>query len=106
MDKQSANICKQALIQGQSTCDREDLLCECKTWCKKLGIRCVTGQTPNKEKEQADNLKLKRSLWKENDKEIRADLNELKKVKYIQMPTTKWKEFTSEKSLSQMQDMV
>ena len=47
------------------------------------------GTDPNKEKEQADNLKLKRGLWKENDKEIRAELDELSKVKDIQMPTTK-----------------
>ena len=39
--------------------------------------------------EQADNLKLKRGLWKENDKEIRSALDNLKKVKYIDMPTTK-----------------
>ena len=77
MDKQDANICKQALIQGQSTFGREDLLTECITWCKKFDIRCVTmGTDPNKEKEQADNLKLKRGLWKENDKEIRVDLDE------------------------------
>ena len=39
--------------------------------------------------EQADNLKLKRGRWKENYNEIRAELDELKKVKYIDMPTTK-----------------
>ena len=61
MDKQHTNICKQALIQAQSTCDREDLLTECITWCKKLGIRCVTkGTDTDKGKEQADNLKLKK----------------------------------------------
>ena len=60
------------------------------TRCKKLEIRCVTmGTNPLKEMEQADNLKLKRGLWKENNKEIRAELDELKKVKYIDMPTTK-----------------
>ena len=63
MDKKSTNICKQALIQGQSTCDGEDLLTECITWCKKLGIRCVTKETDtDKEKEQADNLKLKKHI--------------------------------------------
>ena len=67
MDKQEANICRQALIQEQSTFGGEDLLTECITWCTKFGIRCVTmGTDPNKEKE--------------NDKEIRSDLNELKKV--------------------------
>ena len=53
-------------------CGGEDLLIECITWCKKFGIRCVTmGTDPNKEKEQADNLKLKMGLWKDNVKEIR-----------------------------------
>ena len=35
------------------------------------------------EMEQADNLKLKRGLWKENDKEIRAELDQLNKAEYI-----------------------
>ena len=75
MDEQDANICKRALIQGQSTCVGGDLLTECITWCKKFDIRCVTmGTNPIPEMEQADNLKLKRGLWKENDKEIRAAL--------------------------------
>ena len=47
------------------------------------------GTNPIKEIEQADNKKLKRGLWKENYKEIRAALDELKKVRYIDMPTTK-----------------
>ena len=56
----------------------------------KIEIRCLTlGKNPIPEMEQADNLKLKRGLLKENDKEIRAALDELKEVKYIDMPTTK-----------------
>ena len=39
--------------------------------------------------EQAENLKLKRELWEKNYKEIRAALDKLKKVKYIDMHTTK-----------------
>ena len=71
MDKQDANICKQTLIQGQGTRGGEDLLTECITRCKKFDIIYVTmGTNPIKEMEQADNLKLKRGLWKENDKEI------------------------------------
>ena len=45
------------------------------------------GNDPNKKNEQADNLKLKRGLWKENNKEKIADLDELSKVKDIHMPT-------------------
>ena len=90
MDEQDANICKRALIQGQSTCGGGDLLPECITWWKKFNIRCVTkGTNPIPEMEQADNLKLKRGVWKENYKEIGAELDEQKKVKYIDMPTTK-----------------
>ena len=64
MDEQSANICKQALIQGQSTCDGEYLFSECIAWWKKLGIQCITMETDsNKEKEQAGNLTLKMGLW-------------------------------------------
>ena len=47
------------------------------------------GREKDKEKEQADNLKLKKALWRENDKEIRAELDELSKVKDLKMPTTK-----------------
>ena len=51
-------------------------------WCKKFDIRFVTmGTNPIKEMEQADNLKLQRGPWKENYKEIREDLDELKKSK-------------------------
>ena len=67
-------------MYGKTMCGGRDLLTECITWCKKFDIRCVTMRTnPIKEMEQADNLKLKRGLWKENDKEIRAELDELKK---------------------------
>ena len=59
MDNKSTNLCKQALIQGQSMCDGEDLLTECITWCKKFGIRCVTLRI-EKDKEKAYNLKLKK----------------------------------------------
>ena len=47
------------------------------------------GTDPVLDREQADNLKLKQGLWKENDKEIRTALDKLKKVKYIDMPRTK-----------------
>ena len=90
MDKDDENICKKVLIAGQNTCDGGDLLNECITWCKNLNIRCVTmGTDPVLDREQADNLKLKQGLWRENDKEIRTALDKLKKVKYIDMPKTK-----------------
>ena len=59
MDKKSTNLSKQALIQGQSMCNREDLLTECIMWWKKFVIRCVTLGI---EKEQAGNLKLKKTI--------------------------------------------
>ena len=40
-------------------------------------------------KAKLDDFKQKKNLWAENDKEIQADLNKLKKVKDIEMPTTK-----------------
>ena len=58
MDKQDENICKKALIAGQSTCGGGDLLTECITWCKKLKIRCVTmGTNPILENEQTQSKK-------------------------------------------------
>ena len=63
MDKENDNICKNALIQGQSTCAGGDLLNECKEWCKKLNIRFLTrGTDPIPEKARADNFKLKQGL--------------------------------------------
>ena len=38
MGKPNTNLCNQALIEGQNTCGGEDLLTECKEWCKKLKI--------------------------------------------------------------------
>ena len=56
MDKHDENICKRALIAGQSICGGWDLLTECITWCKKFNIRCITLGI-EKDKEKADNLK-------------------------------------------------
>ena len=38
MDKQDANTCKQALVQGQCMCGGGDLLTQCITQCKKFNI--------------------------------------------------------------------
>ena len=90
MDKKITNLCRQELIQWQSTCGGEDLLTECIEWCKKLEIRCVTlGIEKDKEKAQAENLKFKKALWRENDKEIRAEMDTLSKAKDLKMPSTK-----------------
>ena len=88
MSKQSTNLCKQALIEGQSTCGGEDLLTECIEWCKKFEIRCVTLGV-EKEKAQAENLKFNKAFWRENYREIRAEMDKLSKVKDLKMPTTK-----------------
>ena len=42
-----------------------------------------------KQKAQAENLKFKKALWMETDKEIRAEMGKLSKVKDLKMPTTK-----------------
>ena len=93
MDKSENNICKSALIAGQNTCAGEDLLNECIEWCNKLNIRCVTMGTdlhPLPEKVRSDNLKLKKALWAENDKVIRAEPNKLDKVRNTEMPSKKY----------------
>ena len=59
MDKTENNICKSALVAGQNTCAGEDLLNECKEWCNKLNIRCVTmGTDPIPANARADDFKL------------------------------------------------
>ena len=88
-DKDEENICKKVLIAGMQSFDGGDLLNECITWCKTLDIKCVTkGTDLILERAQANNYKLKKGLWAENDKEIRAALDKLKKVKHIDMPNT------------------
>ena len=75
MDKTENNICKSALVAGQNTCAGEDLLNKCKEWCNKLNIRCATmGKDPIPAKARADDLKLKKALWAENNKDIRLEL--------------------------------
>ena len=90
MDKCKNNICKHVLIAGQQTCAGEVLLNEYIEWCKKLNIRCVTrGKDPNPTKSRTDKFNLKKALWADNDKEIRAALNRMEKVMEKEMPTTK-----------------
>ena len=48
MGKSDDNMCKQALIAGQNTCNGGDLLTECITICKELNIQCVTRRTKQK----------------------------------------------------------
>ena len=95
MDKNETNICRSALVEGQNTCAGEDLLNECKAWCKKLNIRCVTrGTDPIPENARADDFKLKQALWRENDKEIRSEMDQKDKVRDIIMPKKRLKETT------------
>ena len=66
------------------------MLNECKALCKKLNIRCVTrGTDPIPENARADDFKLKQALWRENDKEIRLEINQKEKVRDIVMPQKK-----------------
>ena len=86
-DKTESNICKSTLVAGQNTCAGEDLLNECKAWCNKLDIRCVTmGTDPIPANAKADDFKLKKALWKENYKEIRYELDQKEKVRNIVTP--------------------
>ena len=95
MDKDKNNICKNALVQGQNTCAGGDLLNECKAWCKKLNIRCITrGTDPIPENARADDFKLKQALWRENDKYIRLEMDKKDKVLDIVMPQKRSKETT------------
>ena len=50
---------------------------------------CYQGSDPIPARGRTDEFNLKKGLWAENNKEIRAALNELKKVKEIEMPNTK-----------------
>ena len=59
-------------------CIGEDLLTECITICKKLNTQCLTKGEADKE----DQLKIKRAIWGENDKEICKEMDKYKKVKY------------------------
>ena len=47
------------------------------------------GTDPTPANARADDFKLKKALWAENDKEIRLELDKREKVKNIAMPTKK-----------------
>ena len=81
MGKSEDNLCKQALIAGQETCNGEDLLTECINICKDLKIQCITKGEPNK----AEQLKIKKALWKENDKEIHEEMDKSEKTREIKI---------------------
>ena len=57
MGKPDTNVGKQALQEGKTTCQREDLLTECINICKKLEIPCVT---EGERREPGVKLKIKR----------------------------------------------
>merc|ERR1712128_109211 len=91
MDADPSNYARKALIEGQKTCANGDLLTECIEWCKKFKIRCVTrGTNPIKDKAKYDEFMLKKGLWRENDKDIKIEKDELSKVRDIEMPTKKY----------------
>ena len=85
MGKTESNLCKQALIAGQQTCNWEDLLTECINICKELNTLGVTKGKQDK----LEQLKIKRALWRENDKEIREGLDKSDKVKHLPIPKFK-----------------
>ena len=85
--KSDDNLCKQALIEGQNTYNGEDLLTECINICKKLNIPCVTKGEP----EQEDKIIIKKALWRENDKEIKSEMENARKDRHFEIPTKKVK---------------
>ena len=66
MGKSDDNLCKQARIARKETFNWEDLLTECMNICKKLNIQCTTKGVPKSK----DKLAIKKTIWRENDKEI------------------------------------
>ena len=76
MGKPDNNLWKQALLEGQQTCNNEDLQTECINMCERLKVKCVSKGEPNaKEK-----LEIKKALWRENDEEIKEALMKSEKV--------------------------
>ena len=58
MDKENNNICKNALVQGQSTstCAGGDLLNECKEWCKNSTFGASLGEQTQYQKRQEQTI--------------------------------------------------
>ena len=84
MGKPDDNLCKQALLEGQKTCNNEDLLTECVNMCERLKVKCVSKGEPNaKEK-----LEIKKALWRENDKEIKEALMKSERVQNTKIHKT------------------
>ena len=42
MEKDKGNVRKQYLIEGQKTCNNEDLLTECINMCEKIRVKCIS----------------------------------------------------------------
>ena len=82
--KPDNNLCKQALLEGQKTCNNEDLLTECVNMCRRLKVKCVTKGEPN----AMEKLEIKKALWRENDEEIREALMNSEKVRNIKIHKT------------------
>ena len=63
VSREDNNLCKQALIAGQDTCNGEELLTECINMYKELNISCTS---------EGNHLKgeIKIAVWRENDKDI------------------------------------
>ena len=76
MGKPDNNLCKQALLEGQKTCNNEDLLTERVNMCRRLKVKFVTKGEPN----AMEKLEIKKALWRENNEEIREALMKSEKV--------------------------
>ena len=84
MGKPEDNLCRKALLEGQKTCNGEDLLSECVQMCRRLNVRCVTEGTHN----ALEKCNLKKAIWRENNEEIRQALASSEKVRNTRIPET------------------
>ena len=53
MGKPEYNLCRQALLEGQKTCNKEDFLTQCINMCKHLNVKCVSYGEPKVEEKLA-----------------------------------------------------
>ena len=88
MGKSKDELCSQALIAKQETCNGEDLLTECMNICKNLNAKCISQGVPNS-KEQ---LAIGHLDWKLQQNQGRT--GHIRKVKINMIPNQKQRQTT------------